>query len=59
MYNDENALLNGLLKERYFKILDLLEARMGSDPSYMWRGILVQNLFYWKALNGGLEMVLS
>ncbi|XP_056690135.1 uncharacterized protein [Spinacia oleracea] len=52
-----NSLLQGVLKPRYYKHTDFIEARRGFDPSYTWRSIwgaksLLLDGLKWRVGNG-------
>ncbi|WOG90771.1 hypothetical protein DCAR_0310016 [Daucus carota subsp. sativus] len=40
LLNNENPLVTNILKARYFPNTDFLNAKLGNNPSYMWRSIL-------------------
>lgn len=40
LLNNENPLVTNILKTRYFPNIDFLNAKLGDNPSYMWRSIL-------------------
>lgn len=40
MLNNENSLVTTLMKARYFPDCDFLQAKVGANPSYMWRSIV-------------------
>ncbi|KAL8102066.1 hypothetical protein AgCh_026811 [Apium graveolens] len=40
LLNNENPLVTSLIKARYYPNSDFLNAKLGSNPSYMWRSII-------------------
>jgi hypothetical protein len=57
LLQDPNSLASQILKAKYFPRVDLLEARLGSRPSYAWRSLLAaRDLFkeglFWRVGNG-------
>lgn len=53
-----------VLKSRYFKNVDILEAKLGSNPSYTWRSILwsrdlIKSGIMWRTGNGNHINALS
>lgn len=57
LLNDTNSLLHSVLKARYFKNGDFIDARRGYDPSYTWRSIwgsksLLLDGLKWRVGNG-------
>lgn len=40
LINNSNPLVTKLMKARYYPNSDFLGAKMGSNPSYVWRSIL-------------------
>lgn len=52
-----SSLLARFLKARYFKHMDIMEAPLGSNPSYIWRSLIwsrdiISNSLYWKVGDG-------
>lgn len=39
LLNGDNPLVTGLMKAIYFPTTDFLNAKLGTNPSYMWRNI--------------------
>lgn len=39
LLTEANPLVSAVMKARYYPRTELLEAKLGSNPSYMWRGI--------------------
>lgn len=37
--NEPLSLMAQILKARYFKHVDIMDANLGSNPSYIWRSI--------------------
>lgn len=59
-----NSLVARILKARYFKHTDIMEATLGSNPSYIWRSLLwskdiIRKGILWKIGSGGSINVLS
>ncbi|XP_021729758.1 uncharacterized protein LOC110696712 [Chenopodium quinoa] len=57
LYNNTNSLLYGVLKARYYKKSDFINAARGHDPSYSWRSIwgvkaLLIDGLKWRVGNG-------
>lgn len=57
MQNNPDSLVTKIMKEKYFKNGNLLEAQLGSTPSLIWRSIwssldLVKVRMVWRARNG-------
>lgn len=40
LINNTNPLVSGLMKARYYVNTDFLEAKLGDNPSFMWRSIM-------------------
>ena len=40
LVNEENPLVTSIMKARYFPNTDFLGAKLGENPSYMWRSII-------------------
>uniref|UniRef100_A0A803LRS4 Reverse transcriptase n=1 Tax=Chenopodium quinoa TaxID=63459 RepID=A0A803LRS4_CHEQI len=62
LINDDKSLLHCILKVRYFKHSDFIEARRGFDPSYSWRSIwgaknLLLDGLRWRVGDGSLIKV--
>lgn len=54
--DNPNCLVTRILKARYFKHMDILNAPLGNKPSYIWRSILwsreiINEGTYWKVGN--------
>lgn len=41
MIEDPTSLVAQVFKSRYFKHVDIMDAELGSNPSYIWRSL------YW------------
>lgn len=69
-----NSLVARILKSRYFKNVDIMDAGLGSNPSYIWRSLLwgrdlIQKGLCWRVgnelhikaclIHGSLEYLLS
>ena len=39
LINNTNHLVTGIMKARYFPNSEFLDAKLGDNPSYMWRSI--------------------
>ncbi|KAL8158239.1 hypothetical protein AgCh_002800 [Apium graveolens] len=40
LLNNQNSLVSGIMKAKYYPDCDFLQAKLGTNPSYMWRSIL-------------------
>lgn len=40
LLNDANPFVTRIMKSKYFPSTDFLNAKLGTNPSYMWRSIL-------------------
>lgn len=45
-----NSLVAQLLKARYFKHIDIMDASLGSNPSYFWRSLLWSREILWDGI---------
>lgn len=55
--HDPSSLVAQILKARYFKHVDIMEALLGTNPSYVWRSILwsrdlIAKGLFWRVGNG-------
>ncbi|XP_024045337.1 uncharacterized mitochondrial protein AtMg00310-like [Citrus sinensis] len=62
--HNPNSLVSRVMKARYFKHVDFMEAGLGSKPSFIWRSIMwgrqvIQNGARWKVGNGQKVKVYS
>lgn len=59
-----HSLMAQILKDRYFKNLDIMEADLGSNPSFVWRSIvwsrdIIRRGLCWRVGNGKSISVIS
>ncbi|KAL9451496.1 hypothetical protein AB3S75_013125 [Citrus x aurantiifolia] len=59
-----NSLVAKILKVRYFRHADFMEAKLGSNPSFIWRSILwgrkiLQQGTRWRVGNGNQALVMG
>ncbi|XP_073057409.1 uncharacterized protein [Primulina eburnea] len=52
-----NSMMAQILKARYFRNVDIMDAKIGTNPSYIWRSILwsldlIRNGLIWRVGNG-------
>lgn len=51
-----DSLVARVMKRRYFRHSDFMEAKLGSNPSYIWRSILGEERLFIRASGGELVM---
>ena len=57
LWNSPNSLVSRIMKAKYFPSCDVMEANLGSKPSYAWMSIfnskyILEEGLYWRIGNG-------
>lgn len=57
MITNPESLVSKVFKARYFKYVDIMDAAIGANPSYIWRSLLwsrdiLKTGTFWKIRNG-------